>query len=78
MFRSLGERGGVHEPLKRIKLSAKYSRDIKIEDFVTKNTMTFFHRLNIPVVNDHVERGVELMQAYSALIMKNEAQEQYL
>ncbi|KAJ8888811.1 hypothetical protein PR048_008303 [Dryococelus australis] len=34
--------------LKCIKLSAKNSRDMKIEYFVTKYTMDFFHHLNTP------------------------------
>lgn len=48
MLQSLNERNGFDEPFKRIQLSAKSSCDMKIEDFVTKNTTNFFHRLRIP------------------------------
>ena len=48
MVKAINEKKGIEKPAKRIKLEIRNCQNMRIEDFVTKNTMNFFCRLGIP------------------------------
>ena len=73
MVKSLQNREGENEPLKRIKIAARLVPDSRLEDFVTQNTRGLFEKLGISseFIHHHPEtwtshqdfiKGVEIVK----------------